>query len=196
MVRGHLLLLCALGCSRAAPLSPAPAPTPTIASGVYKLIVSASHEISCSWSFERHDEDATYELTIGGDHRATLTATIRSAKVFGPSSSMFHSGPVNKTRKERKLRYIGRANDGTTFEGTEEHSAAVARLTCSVGIVVLTDAAASRVSVISCSGLPFMPEAGAKHFAGRAPLATGTGVMLSIDDHGHGSPGVTLRRGI
>lgn len=194
VLRASLLLLCALGCSRAAPVAPA-AKQAAIPSGVYKLIVYTSHELSCSVSFERDNDDATYELTIAPDNSATLVVATRVTRIFGPASAKFAGGNVNKSHKERKLRYVGRANQGaTTFEGVEEHSASKVWLTCKPASVVLSGG--SRLDVISCTGLPALPAHGETYVAGAVPLAIAPGVFLAIHDYGNGRPDVMLRRGL
>jgi len=208
MIRGPALLLAgALGCSRASPVGPAPeapkiaspAPVAAVKSGVYKLFVGATHEISCSQSFQTDSEYTAYELTLGDDGSVSLAVTTHSSHVFGPSSSKFSGGPATKDDKLGKYRFVGRTSSTATFEGAEEKSGAKVRLTCTTSRVAIddhtVDAGKATIDAISCAGLPFMPDDGRTYFKGPAPLALGTGLALSVHDFGHGSAMITLHRG-
>jgi hypothetical protein len=183
-----------LGCSRAASIAPVSEPpaAPKVASGTYKLIVSSSHELSCSQSFERSSDHRSYELTLGDS--AALAIVVRTSSIFGPAGAKFGGGPVTTREKsERKFRYVGRTTKDNTFEGVEEKSGAKLSITCQPTTVTLEDK--SQLDVVACTGMPQLSEDATSYFKGPVPLAPATGVLLSVDDYGFGGAHTALRKG-
>jgi len=193
-MRGPVLVFVAvLGCSRATTVGPAPeAPRPALASGVYRLVVSSMNEISCSQSFQTDTQHVGYDLALRADGSAQLDVVVRKTSAFGPSASKFSGGPATRTKTEKTYRYVGRGDQGATFDGREEKLGGALRLRCMPKSVALDK---GQVDAIACDGLPFLPDDARDHFKGPAPLALAPGLLLVIDDHGHGSPFVALRRG-
>jgi hypothetical protein len=110
---------------------------------------------------------------------------------------------MTKNETERSFRYVGRASvvaGATRFEGAEEKTTGKIGVSCKPTTVEVTesglDAGKLRIDALACAGLPHLGEDAVSYFKGPAPLALGTGLFLAIDDFGHGSPYIVLRKGI
>lgn len=93
-VRPWLLLALLPACSRPTPVVGVPAevvePAPSVA-GSYRFVVSTSHEISCSQSFETHGVSVTYDLIIDPSAKVTLKVEGNKSSTFGPNFGTYES---------------------------------------------------------------------------------------------------------
>lgn len=199
--RALLLIASAIGCSGATPIGPTTetAKSAPLIVGNYKLTVSTRHEISCSQSFQSDSELTSYELSIAADGAATLARKAHASSVFGPSESKFGGGAASHSETSRSATYACHAkpSEGATrVECVEQKTSGKVTLVCRTTTVELDDGKAkTRLDAIACSGLPGQPDDAAAYFKGAAPLASGTGLLLAVDDYGHGSAHTTLRKG-
>lgn len=94
-VRPLLLVALLSACSRPTPVVGVPAevvePAPSLA-GTYRFVVSTSHEISCSQSFETHGVSVTYDLSIDPSAKVTLKLEGNKSSTFGPNFGKYESG--------------------------------------------------------------------------------------------------------
>lgn len=94
-VRPLLLVALLPACSRPTPVVGVPAevvePAPSLA-GSYRFVVSTSHEISCSQSFETHGVSVTYDLSIDPSAKVTLKLEGNKSSTFGPNFGKYESG--------------------------------------------------------------------------------------------------------
>jgi len=98
-VRPLLLLALLPACSRPTPVVGVPAevvePAPSLA-GTYRFVVSTSHEISCSQSFETHGVSVTYELNIDPSAKVTLKLEGQKSSTFGPNFGKYEGSAANQ----------------------------------------------------------------------------------------------------
>lgn len=112
-----LVLAC---CSKPLPASAVPDEAKPIAAapvpaGKLRFVVSTSHEMSCSQSFESDSLYVIYDLAIESTGKTTLTIEGSSTSVFGPSDAKFTGGKVERQSKKIAESWSGtaRSTDGS-----------------------------------------------------------------------------------
>ncbi|MGZ3420418.1 MAG: hypothetical protein ACXWUG_07510 [Polyangiales bacterium] len=101
-----LLAMLALACcSKPLPVSSVPEETKPIAAaplplGKHRFVMSSSHEISCSQSFETDSKHVTFDLAIDETGHATLKIDGTKSTIFGPAEGKFSAGGAKDIHHE------------------------------------------------------------------------------------------------
>lgn len=208
-----LAILALAGCTSPASAVPAAAAAPTAEAsepiapvsplaGEYRYVMSVSHEISCSRSFEHHGVYVTYDLAIGPTGEAVLKLEGAEHRSSGPSGARFSPGAqYQKESRPIAERWTGTATRvGDSVRVELASGGAAWRLACRIARVdaklpyvegASLDAKRS-VEVLSCTPTRHVPPADAAQL-GTLSFAAKPGLEASVHDYGHGSVHADVR---
>lgn len=208
-VRSLLLLALLPACSRPTPVVGVPGevvdPAPIVA-GSYRFVVSTSHEISCSQSFETHGVSVTYDLNIDPSAKVTLKLEGQKSSTFGPSYGKYASGSAGNEFDHRSTPFVEQWSGvaktvGDTVSLDLVSGALHWKLACTQKQVDAKEPlvggvdskVTTSVATLSCTPPRRLGDDDTKHVPALL-FAALPGLRLSADDYGGSGEFVELRR--